>query len=232
MIALQKAEKIISPSKAMIDFLINNGWKIKTHKVTILNNGLYNHPKYNKKISNKKQILFVGNLEPRKNLFFMLRNFVTNHIFHNFTLTICGANSFIYDKKTCKSISYWDYCCEKIPNIKTNSRIDYKGFIKNEEIHNFYQNAEFLIICSHKFENFPTVILEAFQNGVIVIGSKVGGILEMIEDGKNGFLFDDNSDESFITTFRRALNCDKKNIKAAALQKLNEINKQIEVSYE
>lgn len=232
-IALKKAVKIISPSKAMIDFLLCNGWKMDLTKVFILNNVFYEKINLNQeKINKKKQILFVGNLEPRKNLFFVLRNFIKNELFNNYSITICGADSFVYEKKTGKNISYWEYCCNKLPEIKNNPRIIYKGFVNNDEIQAFYKSAEFLIISSHCFENFPTVVLEAFQNGVVVIASKTGGIPEMIQNEKNGFLFEDNSDVDFINAFKKAVNCDLEVIKEEAVYKLSEINKQIEVPYE
>ena len=46
-----------------------------------------------------------------------------------------------------------------------------------------------LIIPSEWYENNPLVILEAFQYGLTVIGSDIGGIPEIIVDGKNGLLF-------------------------------------------
>ena len=231
--ALKNAVKIISPSKAMINFLVCNGWKMDLTKVFILNNGFYEKINLNQgKLNKEKQILFVGNLEPRKNLFFVLRNFIKNELFNNYSITICGADSFIYDKKTGNNISYWDNCCKKLPEIKNNPRIIYKGFVKNDGIQAFYKSSELLIISSHCFENFPTVVLEAFQNGVVVIGSKTGGIPEMIQNGKNGFLFEDNSDEDFINAFKKAVNCNKEIIIQAAFDKLIEINKQNEVPYE
>ena len=37
---------------------------------------------------------------------------------------------------------------------------------------------------------FPLALLEAFASGKPVIGSDLGGISHIIEDGKNGLLFE------------------------------------------
>jgi glycosyltransferase involved in cell wall biosynthesis len=44
-------------------------------------------------------------------------------------------------------------------------------------------------------EGLGVVLLEAMSHGVPVIGSNVGGITDIIEDEKNGFLFPCDSDE-------------------------------------
>jgi glycosyltransferase involved in cell wall biosynthesis len=36
----------------------------------------------------------------------------------------------------------------------------------------------------------PRVVFEAFSAGVPVVGSRIGGIPEMINEGQNGFLFE------------------------------------------
>ena len=43
------------------------------------------------------------------------------------------------------------------------------------------------------------VVIEAYSYGVPVIANKVGGVQELIEVGKTGFLFDINSSESLIS---------------------------------
>lgn len=40
------------------------------------------------------------------------------------------------------------------------------------------------------YDNSPTVIYESFSFGVPVIGSRIGGIPELIKEGYNGFLFE------------------------------------------
>jgi glycosyltransferase involved in cell wall biosynthesis len=45
-------------------------------------------------------------------------------------------------------------------------------------------------VCPSRWEGFGMVLLEAFAAGTPVIGTKVGGIPEIIEHGKNGLLSD------------------------------------------
>ena len=52
----------------------------------------------------------------------------------------------------------------------------------------FLNSIDLLLVPSFD-EAFPTVILEAFSTGTLIVASKVGGIPEMIEDKVNGFLF-------------------------------------------
>lgn len=56
----------------------------------------------------------------------------------------------------------------------------------------FFQKIDFLVVPSRWNDTLPTVILEAFARGIPVVGSRRGGIPELIADGKNGILFDPN----------------------------------------
>jgi glycosyltransferase involved in cell wall biosynthesis len=47
-----------------------------------------------------------------------------------------------------------------------------------------------VIVPSEWYENAPISILESFAYGKPVIGARIGGIPEMINDDENGYLFD------------------------------------------
>jgi glycosyltransferase involved in cell wall biosynthesis len=48
--------------------------------------------------------------------------------------------------------------------------------------------AEFLVVPSECYENFPVVVAEAFSLGLPVIGSRLGALGEIIRPEKNGLL--------------------------------------------
>jgi len=54
----------------------------------------------------------------------------------------------------------------------------------------FLPEIDVLVVPSVWDEPLPTVVVEAFTHGVPVIGSRRGGIPELIEDGRTGLLFD------------------------------------------
>lgn len=59
--------------------------------------------------------------------------------------------------------------------------------IPHEEIHEIYRQTLVFVMTSW-VEGMPTVILEAMAHGAAVVSTDVGGIPELIQDGKNGYL--------------------------------------------
>jgi len=53
----------------------------------------------------------------------------------------------------------------------------------------FYTEVDVLVVPSIWLENQPTVLLEAFAHGKPVICSRLGGMEELVKDGRGGLLF-------------------------------------------
>ena len=64
-------------------------------------------------------------------------------------------------------------------------------FIK--EIESVYANIDVSLVPSTLSDSFPTTILESMYFKKMVIGTRIGGIPEMIIDGVTGFIVDKNS---------------------------------------
>jgi len=73
--------------------------------------------------------------------------------------------------------------------------IKFLGHIKGERLKTTIRNSLFTILPSEWYENCPYSILEAFALGKPVIGSNIGGIPELIEDGVDGLLFKPGNSE-------------------------------------
>jgi len=72
----------------------------------------------------------------------------------------------------------------------SDQRIKFYGFVPNENLVAFYQKANIVVVPSMWYEVFGRIIVESFGCGTPVIGSRIGGIPEIIEEGYNGFLFE------------------------------------------
>jgi glycosyltransferase involved in cell wall biosynthesis len=68
--------------------------------------------------------------------------------------------------------------------------IEFLGYKSGHELSELIRHAGFVIVPSEWYENNPLTILEAYSHGKPVIGSRIGGIPEIIEEGKTGFLFE------------------------------------------
>ena len=73
---------------------------------------------------------------------------------------------------------------------KSSGNIEYLGFVSNDKIKSVMRRARYLIIPSVWYENNPVIVMEAYSVGLPVIGSRIGGIPEILEDSRTGFLIE------------------------------------------
>ena len=57
------------------------------------------------------------------------------------------------------------------------------------EPESFYSKVDVVVVPSIWYENQPVVIIEAFAFGKPVLCSDIGGMAEMVQDGRTGILF-------------------------------------------
>jgi glycosyltransferase involved in cell wall biosynthesis len=65
-----------------------------------------------------------------------------------------------------------------------------------------YGAIDLLVVPSLWLENSPLVIHEAFMAGIPVIGARIGGIVDLIEEGRNGRLYDPESPAALASVLR------------------------------
>ena len=78
------------------------------------------------------------------------------------------------------------------------------GYKSGEELNQLVQNARFVIVPSEWYENNPMTIIEAYHLGVPVIGANIGGIPEIIQLGKTGFIFESKNSSSLNENIKKA----------------------------
>jgi glycosyltransferase involved in cell wall biosynthesis len=72
----------------------------------------------------------------------------------------------------------------------TKSNIEFVGFKQWEEIKELVGKAKFSVIPSEWYENNPLSVIEAKCLGTPVLGARIGGIPELIEEGATGMTFE------------------------------------------
>lgn len=99
-----------------------------------------------------------------------------------------------------------------IKYIKDNNlekRVKLLGFLNQSQVKEYISKSSFVVVPSVWYENCPYSILETLSMGKPIIGSNIGGIPELIENNKNGFLYKYN-DINALSKIINKLFSDKK----------------------
>ncbi len=80
-------------------------------------------------------------------------------------------------------------CILQAKSLGIFSRAIFPGFVPREQMIKYFKGCEFFCIPSRQ-EPLGATVLEAFSCRKAVAASRVDGILEMVEEGKNGLFFE------------------------------------------
>ncbi|MCM8760955.1 MAG: glycosyltransferase family 4 protein [Candidatus Omnitrophica bacterium] len=75
-------------------------------------------------------------------------------------------------------------------NSQKASNVEFLGYKKGEDLKREIKNSIFTVIASECYENFPMSVMESFAFGKPVVGSRIGGIPELVKDGQTGITFE------------------------------------------
>lgn len=95
---------------------------------------------------------------------------------------------------------YTDKLMARAEALGVASRVHFLGFMKNP--HQFFQMCDAIVLASRR-ETFGLVLIEAMQVGTAAIGSNSGGVLEIIDDGETGLLFENQNSVSLADAIHR-----------------------------
>ncbi len=168
---------VVSPSKWLLDFYLSHNFFGKS-KVLVKQNPtvplqITNQYKYTN--GESLNLLYIGQLEKHKGILFLisvLDELVANY---NFKLFVVGTGRLSHVLGKMAEQKKWLVVC---------GRLDF------EDTKEMWLKTSLTIVPSLAYENSPTVICESLINGVPVLASRIGGIPELVENGKNGFLFE------------------------------------------
>jgi glycosyltransferase involved in cell wall biosynthesis len=85
----------------------------------------------------------------------------------------------------------------------SDSPIELLGWREHDEVLEVLRKARILIVPSEWYEGFPLTMVEALACGVPIVGSRIGGVGEIIETGSSGLLFDPGNTADLVEKILR-----------------------------
>ena len=140
----------------------------------------------------EKLIIFVGRLEHVKGCDIFLRALALLGL-DDFKVLVLGAGS---QKKNLQSLS------EKL-GLKN---LEFLGAVS--DIQNYYKKAK-ILVSSSRFEGLGNALIESAFFDCIRVAKPTAGALELLEDGKNGFISSDFSEQALAKAILKALSADE-----------------------
>ncbi len=181
--SINKADKIIAVSKTTKKDIVKN-YKVDENKVTVVYNGFEKTAgakTYAVKL--KKFILFVGTIQPRKNLETLIDAFdkfsKTNN---DFKLVIAGKKGWLYES-----------IFEKVRIMNLEKKVVFTDHVSDQELIDLYKNA-FCLVLPSLYEGFGIPVLEAMSYDCPVIASYSSSLPEVGGDASLYFDPQDSDD--------------------------------------
>ena len=188
--AFDLCEYVVSPCNWVTAVLMRNG--VPTTKIVLSRQGLsrsesrasaeppshdvsddaQNHASANTVL----KLIFLGRIHPTKGLHTLLR-----------ALTMRPALAVSLSIYSAKNIgdAYFD---EISALVASDARVTLKAALSNANVVATMRDYDLVVVPSEWLETGPLVIYEAFAAGLPVLGSDLGGIAELVSDGRNGRL--------------------------------------------
>jgi colanic acid/amylovoran biosynthesis glycosyltransferase len=120
-----------------------------------------------------------------------------------------------------------DALLQKVSDLNLDSFVGFEGAVDSDRVIGILRDSDILIAPSitgpdGEQEGLPNSLKEAMAAGVLAIGTSIGGIPELIEHGKNGFLVEEKNAQDIADCVIDAISRrnDVKRIVAAARRKV------------
>ncbi len=183
------SKNIICVSKSVSDFWVKNG--LNKDKVKIIYNGFnFKKLKPKKIISDKIVFTSISRIIPYKGHSILIKIFDK----------ICKKNSRIYLQIVGDTLPQYEKYLNKLQlDVKSrglDNKIDFIGF--RDDIMPILKRSNFFIHTPLFPDPFPTVIFEAIESRTPVITNKQGGAYEILNNGKNGLIINNDLIEDSV----------------------------------
>lgn len=197
--SVKNAKKIISVSKTTKKDLIKHYPRIED-KIHVIYNGMEreiseeNTPSTNfRSLLSQKYILYVGTLQPRKNIVTLIRAFRLFHSTHpEFKLVIAGKRGWLFDM-----------IFKEAQDLYVNEHIIFPGYVSDDELVLLYTKA-FCFVLPSLYEGFGIPVLESMSYKCPVIASFNSSLPEV--GGEACLYIDPHKPEDIVEKLEMLLN--------------------------
>ncbi|MBC6430422.1 glycosyltransferase family 4 protein [Nostoc sp. HG1] len=97
-----------------------------------------------------------------------------------------------------QDVPYWEKICQDYPDAP----IEYRGFLPTDELQQELGQCRGLLVTPRWIEAYPNVALESLACGVPLISYRRGGLAEIVQEGKTGFLVEPDSVEGLVEAIK------------------------------
>ena len=178
----ERIDRVIAPSSFMRSKLIEGGWP--EGKVVALQNFaddaiLARASGVAGDVTDRESpyLLFFGRLSAEKGVDVLLRAFdaAASSLPRDMRLIVVGDGPDAAEFR------------ELAASLNSAPRIEFAGYQTGDALQTYVERASLAIASSRCRENMPYSIVEAFAAGTPVVGTRIGGIPELVADGVTGF---------------------------------------------
>ena len=200
---LDKCDAVIALSEYWKDFFEE---EFDYHKVTVVKNVIAK-PIFSKQDRKQFTLLFLGLIGFNKGIYDLLDVIDTHQEeFRGDFILKVGGNGEVEKLQ------------ELIAKKGISDIVNYEGWVSGDKKADLLNGADVYVLPSYK-EGLPISILEAMSYSLPVISTRVGGIPEIIINGKNGFLINPGDKEALYESIIKLKNSEELRIKMGELSK-------------
>lgn len=98
---------------------------------------------------------------------------------------------------------------EKFTKDEKIKNVEFPGAVYGADMDILFEKAKVIVVPSEWYENCPYSLLQSIAKGKIVIASRIGGLPELIEDGKTGYLFQAGNEKELAEKIDLVMNKSK-----------------------
>jgi glycosyltransferase involved in cell wall biosynthesis len=198
-----KRSALLSCSTQSLANIVSKIWQISKDRIQIIPSPFYiMQTKNDSPIRNGDYFLCLGKVEKIQGVDILIKalKIILKKYPELQTICVGGIDQNYYNKQL------------KNLYLKIKQNLVFIGEVNHNEVLAYIKQAR-LIVLPALWENFPYKLLESMSLGKLVIASDCGGFKEIIEDGKNGFLFKTGSHYDLAQKIIECLNLEENKIK-------------------